>query len=926
MIYDEYLDHCEKYKGLYKDVETLVLMEVGGFFEIYGVNNEKERSGADMNRVSCLLNMTVTKKNKNISENSRSNPLMTGFPSHSLKKFLDILISNNFTVILVEQFSTEKGNTFERKATKIYSPSTYTDNITTYAENMLMIVYLEKLETFNETESKYVIAYTVVDISTGKCISNEIFIPCDLLENELIRLNIQYNPAEIVYISSSAYDIPYPKHAMIHNKIGKLEKEYTKLSYQTEVLKKLFPTTGLLSPVEFVNMESKPFELISYVYMIQFVYQHNEKWLERLNKPECISEDGEMILHGDTVHQLNISGNKKSLVELINNCVSNIGKRFFKNKILNPITNVTSLNLEYEKIAYYISNDKYIYIREKLKAICDIERIMHKEFISPSQLMSVFNSVKTLQEMIEHLTLTSIDYLTSRDYERIGLFITDIDEQFEQALSAQMMTNHITENIFKTCKDPTIVTVKTELDKLDFYFEHEYSKIKEYVKLEKTDKDGYVFTTTHKRYKELHNMDERYQTITQTKNQVKLYHADLAKKNETYMSKRSEYIQLLNTYYKDMVSSIFEKHKCVIQKCIYCIERIDFQTTNAFNAVKYKYTKPIIDGSVSTINVNQMRHPIIERIQDSVLYVPNDLKFDEKCNGKLVFGINSSGKSSLMKSLGLTLLMAQSGMYVPADRFVYYPYTAVFTRISSSDNLYKSQSTFTNEMLELRNILNFSNERSLILGDELCSGTESASAVSLVASGILNMIKNKSTFILASHLHELTNIETINKNQYLSIHHLSVRYDDKTNVIYYERILKDGASDTLYGLEVCKSLDMPRDFLLTANMIRHEVLEMNTSFVTNKKSKYNAKVFEDVCKVCSQKASEVHHIKHQRNSDEKGMNGTQKKNVKHNLVALCSKCHHKTHRGKLDISGYVATSEGIQLNYSFNDLEITTRS
>jgi DNA mismatch repair protein MutS len=368
-----------------------------------------------------------------------------------------------------------------------------------------------------------------------------------------------------------------------------------------------------------------------------------------------------------------------------------------------------------------------------------------------------------------------------------------------------------------------------------------------------------------------------------------------------------------------MLSSIFDKHKCVIQKCIYCIERIDFQTTNAFNAVKYKYTKPIIDGSVSTINAHQIRHPIIERIQDSVLYVPNDLKFDQKCNGKLVFGINSSGKSSLMKSLGLTLLMAQSGMYVPADRFVYYPYTAVFTRISSSDNLYKSQSTFTNEMLELRNILNFSNERSLILGDELCSGTESASAVSLVASGILNMIKNKSTFILASHLHELTNIESINKNQNMRIHHLSVRYDDKTNVIYYERILKDGASDTLYGLEVCKSLDMPRDFLLTANMIRHEVLEMNTNFVTNKKSKYNAKVFEDVCKVCSQKASEVHHIKHQKNSDEKGMNGTQKKNVKHNLVALCSKCHHKTHRGKLDISGYVATSEGIQLNYTFND-------
>jgi|TARA_Y100000389_G_scaffold105527_1_gene102447 DNA mismatch repair protein MutS len=918
MIYDEYLEHCEKYKRLYKDVDTLVLMEVGGFFEIYGVDNDDETSGADMNMVSSLLNMTVTRKNKNIPKNSRTNPLMTGFPSHSLKKFLDILIASNFTVILIEQFNTGKRTTYERKATRVYSPSTYTDNIITYMENMLMIVYLEKLDSFDEIMSKFVISYSVVDISTGKSITNTLYSPGDLLENELIRLHIQYNPKEIVYISSVSYNIPFPKHNMIHNKIGKLEKSYTTLSYQTEILKKLFPNTGLLSAIEFVNMESKPFELISFVYMIQFLYQHNEKSLEKLNKPDCVSQDGQLILHGDTVHQLNIWGNKKSLIELINNCVSNIGKRYFKNKMLNPITNVTTLKHEYDMIQYFIENERYIDTRDKLKNVCDIERIMHKEILSPSQLMLIYSSINIIINICHDLTTLKNKYLSDDEFNLLNTFLSDIDEHFVYSDASKMVCHQITENIFKKC-DPKILETEDEIKQLQMYFEQEYSVLKKYVKCEKNDKDGYVFTTTHNRYKELQKKDSRFHTITQTKNQVKIFHVELAKNNEKYVSKRVEYVQMLDDYYNKIVSSLLSKHSEILHKSIKFIEHIDFYTTNAYNAVKYKYTKPIIEGYSTKMKVTQMRHPIIERIQDNLLYVPNDLSFEDECYGKLIFGINSSGKSSLMKSLGLTLLMAQSGMYVPADSFVFHPYTAIFTRISSSDDLYKSQSTFTTEMLELRNILNFSDERSLILGDELCSGTESVSAVSLVASGILKMINNKSTFILASHLHELTKISHINESPNLKIHHLSIRYDELTNVIYYERILKEGSSDTLYGLEVCKSLDMPRDFLLTANMIRHNVLEMNTDFVKNKKSKYNAKIFEDMCTVCKQKASEVHHIKYQKYADTNGMNGTQKKNVKHNLVTLCEKCHYETHCGKLDILGYITTSDGIQLSYAFKD-------
>ena len=125
--------------------------------------------------------------------------------------------------------------------------------------------------------------------------------------------------------------------------------------------------------------------------------------------------------------------------------------------------------------------------------------------------------------------------------------------------------------------------------------------------------------------------------------------------------------------------------------------------------------------------LNLFRHPIIERINEKKEYIGNDIELSEK--GILLYGVNSSGKSSLMKAVGLNIIMAQSGMFVPAHEFTYEPYHHIFTRIFGSDNIYKGLSSFAVEMIELRNILKRSNKFSLILGDEICNGTESISGI-----------------------------------------------------------------------------------------------------------------------------------------------------------------------------------------------------
>ena len=150
---------------------------------------------------------------------------------------------------------------------------------------------------------------------------------------------------------------------------------------------------------------------------------------------------------------------------------------------------------------------------------------------------------------------------------------------------------------------------------------------------------------------------------------------------------------------------------------------------------------------------------------------------------------------------------------------IHYPYNKLYSRIPGGDNIFKGQSTFVGEISEIRNILKCADDKTLIIGDELCSGTETNSAIAIVSAGILDLIKKESSFIFATHLHELADMNRIKEIEKLNIKHLSVKYNNSKNMLVFDRKLKDGPGDSIYGLEVCRSLDLDSDFLKLANEI-----------------------------------------------------------------------------------------------------------
>jgi DNA mismatch repair protein MutS len=345
----------------------------------------------------------------------------------------------------------------------------------------------------------------------------------------------------------------------------------------------------------------------------------------------------------------------------------------------------------------------------------------------------------------------------------------------------------------------------------------------------------------------------------------------------------------------------------------WCAE-LDVAWTVARLAREWGWTRPefIEGGDEAFVETEGLRHPILERLAiGGAPYVAHSLALapdtpatpdtTHSSRGILLYGMNASGKSSLMKALGLAVLLAQCGFPVPATRLRLAPFTAIFTRILGNDNLWAGLSSFAVEMTEFREILRFADERSLVLGDELCSGTESLSATALVAAGVETLAGRGAKFVFATHLHELATLPDIAGLTGVRAVHLKVHYDAAADRLIYDRTLSEGSGSALYGLEVCRALDLPAGYLERATALRKSL----AGWQAPTRSVYSAGAVVDACIVCGGGTGlETHHIVPQAagGSDAPG-----------NLVCLCATCHDDHHGGRIVIERWEDTSAGRRL-------------
>jgi DNA mismatch repair protein MutS len=909
MIIDDYLNYEIEYRKKYGE-KTLILIQVGSFFELYSINE----NCSFMNKIGDICNITISRKNKAIREVGKSNPLMAGFPLYALQKFIQILINHQFTIVLIEQ-TTPPPNP-QRKITEIISPSTNINN--NIRNGNYIIVYY-----FEEVNGYLNVGISGVDLTTGKSFlyengSNKK--DPQLTLDECYRILSAYNPTEVLIISDIINEEFKNKindiiniNCLIHRKFENYEllSYMKKIDYQNKILEKAFKNTSMLSIIEFLNLEKMTIGILSYCSLLQFAYEHNADIIKELNIPEILEKSNKLLLEYNSAIQLNLisyNSNEKTLMEILNRTSTAFGSRGFKERLLNPINDKIELNRRYEKIEELLKDNKFKLVTKKLNNINDLERIKRKillKKINPHEWNGFINS---LEYAIEAFEIVNIDNDIFKLIESFSYL--NLDE------CSKYNTNEIKTNIFKEGYskelDELMEDYKNQLNKLELIVDKISNIDDTSCKLEYNEKDGYFISITKKRFETALKKDKNFmgkfdKKLTNNNNNYKLTSAEINEASTILERRQDEISKKVIIKYQDFLSNISKNQIDILTKIIEELTELDISCCNAKNAFDFCYYRPIIKDGVSFLNAENLRHPIIERLMTNVEYIGNDINLNQ--DGILLYGINSSGKSSLMKAVGLSIIMCQAGMYVPSTLFEFSPYNHIFTRICGNDDIYRGMSSFVVEMTELRNILQRADENSLIIGDEICCGTEITSAIAIVSSAINELIKKKSSFIFTSHLHDLPKISII-KDKNLRIYHIHIEIiDDK---IIYERKLREGQGSNIYGIDVCSSLDMPNDFMKNAEIVRKEITGLDVNLMNTKKSNYKSSIFMDICQVCNEKpAKETHHINYQINANENGKFSNFDKNIPHNLINVCEECHLKEHKGEIGIIGYKQTSKGV---------------
>ena len=954
-IIHDYLNLTLKYQSEY-GTNTLLLMQVGSFFECYALWNENKQiyEGSQIQQFSDINDLVISRKH--IIHNGLP-VVMAGFGTLYIEKYIKRMQEHDYTIVVYTQDSNTKNTT--RSLSCIYSPGTYFSSDSNVLSNVTSCIWIHYTNSNNYCKESITVALSSIDIYTGHSntyeytadyvpgINNSLF---DEVEN-YIDCN---NPSECIIIWNKEFNyifdiVKCKYHIMNYEK--EWVKNIIKQKYQKEILINFFPKNHDNIFTEWNTCSQ------CYCFLIQFIYKHNPNLIKKLKEPKLENINTKLTLANHSLKQLNIindtnySGKNSCMLSLLNNCVTNIGKRAFNYILLNPSIDSEYLRQEYDIVDYCLDTNLTQELRNYLNQIKDISKIYRKTLIgrlSPKDFYMIHASFQNLVLMYDFIYS---DDVISKYINHLGIIysINDIILHLDTNLNldnCKMFEDLSFDKIYNNIDNVFLFSNNYNLELLSAYesykanvskFENIRSDLNHFIfkltqeenvlKIYECNKLEPCLISTSKKLNVLKKfksgeikLDENNKfmfisDIDIDKLEIKSHNGNNSMATSDYIygiaksivKSKDKLITLLQSHFKNFSDTFNNQFYNDIENIVDFISKVDILQNKCYTADKFNLCKPNIfieneNENNSFIDCKGLRHLLIEKINQNELYVANNISFKDK--SYLLYGTNAVGKTSFIKSIGIAIIMVQAGLYAPASEFNFSVYKSLFTRILGNDNIFKGLSTFAVEMSELRSILKYSNKNSLILGDELCSGTESTSALSIFASGIKFLSERNCSFIFATHFHEITKYDEITELNNVKFIHLTVLYDNITRKLIYDRKIKDGSGDNTYGLEVCKSLSLPDDFLEYAHNLRIKYNCENNPILNNKKSIYNSNKLRGLCEICKiNNGTEVHHLIYQKDAPK------HIKNHKANLINICEKCHNEIHHSNMQLKIY-KTSEG----------------
>lgn len=775
------MEQYQKVKDQYPD--AFLFYRLGDFYELF---NDDAIKGAQ------LLELTLTTRN-----HSAKNPIpMCGVPHRAVNSYIDVLIDKGYKVVICEQMEDPKKakGMVKRAVTRLITPGTQMDLNGDQAKNNNYLAGIIR------QNGHYYLAYT--DLSTGELKTTD-FASEDEVINELINLQSR----EVVLDDSVEDDFKQ-----------QLTKRNILQSHQPEIVNEA-EVSYLTQDLTDEGQQAVVSLLVSYLLTTQ------KRSLAHLQKAISYRPSSFMKIDHYSKTNLELMTNMRSgkrqgtLAWLLDETKTAMGSRLLKRWLDRPLIDPKQISARQDKVQellehYFERNN----IQQELIKVYDLERLAGRVAygsVNGRDLIQLKTSLLQVPKI--KYTLETLDAPAFADLENQLDPLSDVASLIENSIVEDPPISVTDGGVIKDGYDQQLDEYRDAMNNGKQWIadlqkhEREVTGINN-LKIGYNHVFGYYIEVTKVNLNKIpRDRYERKQTLV---NAERFSTPELKEKEALILGAQEKSTAL--EY--DVFVKIREKVKKQIkrlQSLAQALSELDVLQSFAVVSEDYHFVRPQMNTG-HVLKIKDGRHPVVEKFMGHQEYVPNDVMMDESTDILLITGPNMSGKSTYMRQLALTAVMAQMGCFVPAERAELPIFDQIFTRIGAADDLISGESTFMVEMMEANNALMHATDRSLILFDEIGRGTATYDGMAL-AQAIIEYIHEhlRSKTLFSTHYHELTALETT-LSRLKNVH---VGATEKNGELVFLHKVSAGPADKSYGIHVAKLAGMPEDLLKRADQI-----------------------------------------------------------------------------------------------------------
>ena len=780
-------------------LDKILLYRMGDFFEMFD---------DDAITAAEALGITLTSRNSGKAERV---PL-AGFPHHSSRTYIAKLIRKGLRVAVCEQVEdpAQAKGIVKREVVEIITPGTVMDSelLDARSANFLAGILIDDNRA----------GYARMDLSTGSFATGSL--PVEQLAAELERKP----PSEIIVREGSEEEFKSGWASSLD-----IELIFTSIgaaAFDSDLARERILDHFGVTTLEGYGCDSDPLAVSAAGAVLDYVALNLKSSLHHVTSLGIFNPDEFMYLDPATQKNLELlvsmtgARAEGTLFSVIDSTKTSMGGRLLRHWLLHPLLDKNGIDQRLESVAclYHdqVTRDE---CRTVLANMCDLERITGRLGAGkarPREIASLLDTLKRVPDL--ETSASGVEDPLIRDIRKSLVAPEEVVEKLTAAL---------VEDPPATLKDGGLIKsgYDTELDNIRDGATHAKNWI---AGLQNAERErtgipslkvgfnrvfGYYIEVTKTHLDSIPENYIRKQTLTNAERyftpKLKEYEVEVLGAEEKAQKRESE-------LYADLCNWL-AKHIEVFKEISSGIARIDVLGSFAETAAEQGYSRPVISDS-DILEISEGRHPVLESVLVDEAFVPNDLEFNEKTRVALLTGPNMSGKSTYLRQIGLIVLLAQAGSFVPAASARVCIVDRIFTRVGSSDNIMKGQSTFLSEMVEMANILNNTTSHSLLLLDEIGRGTSTFDGLSLawsITEYLLSREPVPPLTLFATHYHELTTLA----GKHDALVNMNVAVKEWGDEVIFLRKVEPGSADRSYGIQVARLAGIPPDVLDRAKEI-----------------------------------------------------------------------------------------------------------